>query len=478
MANVSYILPELALMSNIYKMIDDCVIGEEAIKAKKETYLPKPNKGDASIENQNRYDSYLQRAVFYNVTKRTLFGLNGQVFMRAPIINLPEKLKPMEASVDGSISLMQLAKKLNTNVLSLGRGGLLTDYPAVDGPVSVSDAETKGIRPTITSYHPMSVINWNTKMRGALRILNLVVIKESYVSADDGFERQMLDQWRVLRLNENDVYTVEIWREKEKTMVPLETFVPTDANGDTFDFIPFTFVGSEDNDHNIDNPPMYDISILNIAHYRNSADYEESSFFVGQPTLVMTGLTEQWVEDVLKGKVYLGSRSSIPLPVDADAKLLQTAPNIMPFEAMAHKERQMVALGAKLIEPSTVQRTATEATMDKSAENSILSSSAKNVSLAIEQALRWSAKFVGANPDEVRFELPTEFDISAMSSEDRRQLMEEWQSGLLVFDEAREALRKSGYAKLDNKQAFETALKEKELRGENNNTNNSVVQGG
>ena len=59
---------------------------------------------------------------------------------------------------------------------------------------------------------------------------------------------------------------------------------------------------------------MYDLAVLNIAHYRNSADYEESCFVTGQPTVWASGLTEAWVEDVLKGELRLGSFGGIPLP--------------------------------------------------------------------------------------------------------------------------------------------------------------------
>jgi hypothetical protein len=142
------------------------------------------------------------------------------------------------------------------------------------------------------------------------------------------------------------------------------------------------FIGSENNDANPDNPNMYDLASLNIAHYRNSADYEEACYIVGQPTPVLTGLTEQWYKDILGGCVNFGSRGGIPLPVGASADLLQASENTMIKEAMEIKERQMVALGAKLVEQKQVQRTAFETKVEATSEGSILSSSAKNVSNA------------------------------------------------------------------------------------------------
>ena len=192
---------------------------------------------------------------------------------------------------------------------------------------------------------------------------------------------------------------------------------------------------------------------INVAHYRNSADYEESCFIVGQPTPVLTGLTEEWVKDVLKGTVAFGSRGGIPLPVGGDAKLLQATENTMIKEAMEAKERQMVALGAKLVEQKQVQRTAFEAKVEATSEGSTLSSTAKNVQAAYVWALKWCAKFVGVPDTAITFELNTDFDIARMTPEERAQAIKEWQGGAITFEEMRAVLRKSGTATEEDEQA-------------------------
>ncbi len=65
-----------------WEMVEDCVLGEFAVKSRRGRYLPIPNRVDKSIENKERYNAYLHRAVFYNVTGRTLTGLTGQVFRK------------------------------------------------------------------------------------------------------------------------------------------------------------------------------------------------------------------------------------------------------------------------------------------------------------------------------------------------------------------------------------------------------------
>lgn len=471
--NVSFVHPSLAAIMPQYQLIRDALAGETAVKAAKTIYLPMPDKLDKSDENKARYADYLARAVFYNVARRTLGGLVGQVFGKDPVLKLPAQLAVLEKNVSGSgITLTQQSKKALSFALAFSRCGLHVDYPNTasdedgEGVVTVADIEANRVRPTINLYSPLEVINWRMTEDGAEEKLSLVVLLESYVSSDDGFEIKNAAQFRVLRL-ENGVYTQEIWREpqptnfdgakvpKGKNFARHEKFTPRGPDGKPLRDIPFMFIGSDNNDPQPDNPNFYDLASLNLAHYRNSADYEDSCFIVGQPTPVVSGLTEDWLKDVMGGVVKFGSRGGIPLPAGAKAELLQASENTMIKEAMETKERQMVALGAKLVEQTTVQRTATEAKQEKASETSTLSSATLNVQAAYNWAVGVAAMFAGVTATDDAVTLHTDFDIMNMSPEERRQTVEEWQKGAITFEEMRTVLRKSGTATEDDKKAKE-----------------------
>lgn len=471
--NVAFIRPELAKLMPMYHLIRDAVAGEPTVKAEQEKYLPIPNAADTSPENKARYKAYIARAVYYNVTRRTLLGLVGEVFKKDPEVKVPVLLDPLIANATGSgINLTQLAKKALSLNIAYSRGGIFVDYPTIEaedgeseGSTTVADLESGKVRPTLYVYAPYEIINWRTTDRGAEEILSLVVLFETFITEDDGFEMKTSAQFRVLRLDEQSgIYVHELWREPMPTpndgtkikkgnfQNPVVTY-PKDANGQPLRDLAFTFFGSENNDSVPDNPNFYDLASLNMAHYRNSADYEESCYIVGQPTPVLTGLTEEWVNNVMKGVIAFGSRGGIPLPTGADAKLLQAEPNTMLKEAMDTKERQMVALGAKLVEQQEVQRTATEAALESSSEGSVLASATKNVSAAFEWALKWAARLVGQPDTGVKFELNTDFDIGRVSKEERDATIKEWQSGAITFKEMRTVLRRAGTATEDDDKA-------------------------
>ncbi|AXC34274.1 portal protein [Escherichia phage Halfdan] len=478
MPNVSFIRPELAAVMPLYKKIRDCLSGSDKVKAAGVVYLPMPNEADKSPENIARYKGYKGRAVFYNVARRTLAGLSGQVFARDPVSEIPDALDIVEIDATGTgVSAAQQAKRLLNYALGYARGGIYVDYPNTgEEGATKKELDAGHLRPTITVCDPNTVVNWRTIQVGAKTLLSLVVIAESWPFYDDGFEIKHGCQFRVMSLeyeadeNGNVVgetkYKVEIYREKSPTVwngdnIPKNKsfelkegpFYPTGPDGSNIQEIPFMFVGSENNDTSVDNPPFIDLCELNLAHYRNSADYEEACYVMGQPTYWFSGLTEEWMKNVLGGQIKLGSWGGVALPPNAQGGLLQMQPNTMPFEAMGHKENQMVALGAKLVEQKSVQRTATEAQQDEAAESSFLAATAKNVSAAFEWAFGWCAFYMGLDESKIVYQLNTDFDLMKLSAADRAETIKEWQGGALTFAEMRAVLRKGGVATEDDAEA-------------------------
>lgn len=457
MANVEYIHPDLTAVLPKYKKIKDCIDGDICIKAHGDLYLPRPNASDASRENQARYDEYLARAVFYNVTRRTAAGLLGQVTSKPATIKVPTLLNPLVKDADGNgKSLEQLMEYAESLVIPYGRCGVFADFPDTDGKViTLKDQQDGVIRPTITVYKPESIINWKKKLINNVAVYTLIVLRETYPDPanTDEFEDKLKIQYRVLKLD-NGVYRQEIWRQAtgmQSGWAP-EITINVIANGKPLTEIPFRFVGSEDNDAVVDNPPMYDIAELNLAHYRNSADYEESIYVVGQPTLFMTGITKDWL-DVIGGTVYIGSRSGISLPVGGDAIMIQADPNTMAKEAMDDKERQMVALGARLVESTKIQRTATEAALENDTETSVLKKITNNVSAAFQWCTEWCAIFAGAmtvrsdsETDKIITQLNTDFDVTKGTPEQINAAITAWQKGAISFTEMRQALTRGGMA--------------------------------
>lgn len=449
-----------------WQRVRDCVDGEDAIKlrsmgggsnsssiwAQKGTkYLPPPNPNDESAENVDRYRAYRDRALFTNYTGSTLTGLKGLVFRVPPVVNVPQSLDFLleNANAEG-LTLSQMMQKSLDELCITGGQGLLADYPQAPQGLSKAQIQAMGIRPFIKAYRAESIINWREEIQNGVKVLALVVLCEDVLSVnDDGFDAEAKKQYRVLKLHEG-VYIQMLYNEEgEHIEIEGEPFiVPRKADGSSWGHIPFCFVGAENNDPNPDKALLLDIANVNIAHYRNSADKEEASFIVGQPTPVITGLTQSWLKDVLKNKVLMGSRGGIPLPVGADAKLLQASPNNLPTQGMKDKEQEMIALGAKIIRDTKGNETAEAAKIRFAGQNSILAIAVGNIEEAYKKAVMWCGEFIG-EMGEVAIELNREFYDKTIDPQLIAQMIQLVDRGAIGIDDLRHNLRQANLLSKD-----------------------------
>lgn len=431
-----YILPEVVARLPIWQLVEDCYLGQQAIMAKGTLYLPDPSPidEDETVRHQ-RYQDYQKRAVFYNATRRTASAMAGMVFSRYPTLDIPPELEYIKTSVDGgSLSLVGQARQAFLTLLLKGRGGLLADYPYVpDSKYKPTKEQVKRFNytPKIRLFEPEHIINWRTLRINNANKLTLLVLKESYIKSDDGFLAQYGEQLIVYRWIDGVVH--HSLYQKDDTWHEVQTGILNGVSD-----IPFTFFGSNDNDETIDVAPLYDLAVLNLAHYRNTADYEESNFISGQPSLFITGLTKEWVTDVINQghPIRLGARTANVLGSGANAFLLQSTANGGLYQALQDKKSQMIALGARLIEPGGSTKTATEAQGDKANETSVLAILANNLSDAYSCVLNYCADFLGVN-HTCTMVLSTRFDSIKMTPQERGQLISEWQAGAITWSEMR-----------------------------------------
>jgi len=419
---------------------------DDAVSANVESYLPYLNKADESAQNAERNRQYRARAVYYNATRRTLQSLIGAAFRKVPTCTVPSTLEYIKDDIDGNgLSIYQQSQSTLAEVLKKGRKGLLADYPPVEGESTRAQMATGGIRATVASYDAKSVINWRLERFGAVYRYTLVVLYEqASVVTDDGFGEDQVDQYRVLRLTDG-VYTQELWRKNGDGgwVLYQKPWVVRSAAGKAWNEIPFTFVGSSNNDSHPDDSPFYDLAKLNIAHFLNSADYEDSAFLCGQPQPWLSGLNENWREHMETQGLYLGSRAPWLLPEGGACGIEQAQPNTLCKEAMDQKEEQMVGLGARLITAGSAVKTATEAQHDNESEHSVLSLAVSNVSEAYTKMAGWMLQFMGG-AGEVVYEINQEFTKPQLDAPMLTALVQLWMTGKYPEGDLYDQLRKYG----------------------------------
>jgi hypothetical protein len=454
-SNVTIQRKELRDMQEKYAKISDAIAGEEAVKAAGEKYLPIPSDCEHNIVTDPRYVAYQTRALYYNVCQPTRDALVGQLFLRPPVVVLPTELDAMIADMNGEgLNLEQLVKRAANHVLPYGRGGFLADFPITEGEVTKAQIDSGEIHPIIRFFEPWAIRNWKIKKIGKVKKIVMLVLDEMYEESQEGgdeFDIEITLRQRVYRL-ENGVCSVELF---DSEATSLERYEIKGQDGNPLDTIPFEFIGSENNDSEVDEPPFLNLANINLAHYRNSADYEEGCFLCGQPTPVYAGLTEDWVDNYFPKGIPFGSRASIPLPEGATAQLLQAMPNMVAFEAMKHKEDQMFSIGAKIINrDQKIEKKEKEVEIEAASQKSVLTTIKNNLQMALLAAVKQAANFIGVEiTNEHKIELNENFDLTSMDPDEMRSMSELYEKSQITFSELREGLRRSGIAKMPDEEA-------------------------
>lgn len=431
--DITFTRPEYTAALPLWETERDVCRGPVAVKSRGHKYLPKFEPNNTTAKNNQRNADYLMRAVFYAITGHTKIGLLGLAYRRCPALSIPDKLDYLKTNAEGAgTSIYQQSQETLENILEIGRHGLYVDYNETDK------------QSVILAYRAEDIVNWRTARVNGKNKLVLVVLREC-IETPDGFGFKDEIQYRELAL-EGGKFVARVWRkasDAEAVYTAGDYYTPVPFGKNSWDEIPFTFIGAQNNDPAIDDSPLGSLVEINLGHYRNSADYEDSVFFCGQIQPWISGLTKEWRDHLEKKGVAIGSRSPLLLPDKGGAAgFLQGQPNMIVKEAMDDKKAYMIALGARLLEPNGAVKTATEASGDQAAATSVLGICCSNVSEAYTQALKWCARYLGQPEEKINYEISQEFIAKLVDAQIITAIVSAWMNKALPKEDMIRTLQK------------------------------------
>jgi hypothetical protein len=404
--------------------------GSDAVKAAGVRLLPKP----PAMSREN-FAVYLDRACFFNTLAPSIAGSAGAVFQKEPTVTVPDRIAPYMRDITlANENLEQFALRTLCEVLTTGRAFAL---------VNMSDGDPA--RPYVRLYAAEDVINWRVESRGGDETLTRVVIRECVAAPDpnDEFVDLVTEQYRALSLNASGEYqSVVFTRPPASRLTDREKWIASDPivpqrRGAPLDFIPGVFINASSLTPTIDRPPLLDLADASRSYFMSSAELENLLWNVGQPV--------RWASSFQAGDggktLKVGSNIVWILGEHGSAGVLemsgQGAGAIR--TNMEDKKRQMVILGARLLEDAPrSQETATAVAQRNAASQATLKTIAQTVEAGLSMALQWLAWWVGpeAKPSDVlaSIELSKDFYALRLSATELQALVTAWQSDGLSFD--------------------------------------------
>ncbi len=417
-----------------WRKVRDAMAGEDRIKERGTEYLPKPS----GMKDPRKFTAYKNRSSFYDVADRTLSGLEGLVFRVEPVVKVPKVLEPMLKDVTpAGVPIQVMLHEAVREVASMGRYGQLVDLPR--GP-------SLSALPRISTYLAEDILRWEEQIvDGSRKPVRVVLREEATVAGSQRTERLV-----ELFLDPADgFYTMQHWKQKETEttssrntprsdrVVEEQVSGDFDKDGDPIkpqmagkklEDIPFTFINTTHLRPRTEKPPFIPMVNMALAHYRNSADYENALFMACQPQPWAVGVTaEERPRAIGTGGVWFSSNK------DAKFGMLEVTGQSIPNQrqAMQDKETRMAILGALLIQedrqPSNV--TAETTRLQTRSQTSVLINTVDSVAAGTERSLRLAAAWMGADPDEVSVGFSKDFIETRLSSDELTALVAGWQGG-------------------------------------------------
>lgn len=423
----------------------DAVAGQDAIKAKGDRYLPRPNADDKSAANIARYDRYLERALWYAAPERTKNSLIGSVFRKgAEKQELGTAIDYLAEDADGAgVSLEQLSKLVVGELLEVGRIGILTDYPPAKAGLSQEEVARQNLRSTLATYPAENIINWRTEKQGGKIVTTLVVLKELMETEDDGYSTKSVEVYRVLKFAAGS-YVQSLLKSDGTEVEP--DIQPRKANGALWTEIPFVIIGADTNRLEVDASPLTHICNHAIAYWQTSADHRENLYMHGQITLgIASDLSSEEFNSANPNGVTVGAPVGVFLGAGGSFTTASAPESSSLSKALQDLRAEMAELGAQIITKASNAQTAEAARIDAAAESSVLSNLVGNASEGIEQALEWAAEFMGGDPAKVLFKLNTEFFDESLDPQTRTVMLNELDRGIIGKSDYRRLLRKADH---------------------------------
>ena len=425
----------------------DAVAGEDVIKSRKIKYLPK-----LSGQNEKEYGAYLSRALWYNASGRTRDGLTGLIFRKKPAVTVPSGMEEYLKDITCSgISIFEFAEKGIQDDITVGRGGILVEFPRVekaqDEVITVDIAEERGLRPYLTFYRAEDIVNWKEGRVNNKTFLTKLVLREIEYQSDPDDEFKIIKEYKYLVLDLfNGYYRQRKYRKKDGEYVQDGEDIFPEKENKPFTYIPFKFLGVQNATANVEKPPILDLVQVNFSHFRTTADLENGAHWTGVPTPVFIGLDDETKE------IKLGSSQGITIPnPEGDAKFLEfTGQGLEALEKRLEKKEQMMAvLGARILaQEKKMVEAAETARIHKAGESSVLASIANTASESIQWALAVMADWAGFSGD-VSFALNTDYIPEGMDSQMLTALLSAWQSGAITLEDLFIAMQKGEIIRSD-----------------------------
>ena len=368
--------------------------GTQSVRAQTVRYLPK-----APGEETDAYRARLDRSVFFNAFRRTVEGFTGLIFSKDPVLgdDVPVEIVDHWENIDlegthGDVFLWEL----ENDAISVGHAAIFVEFPETEGTQGNEEEVAQEVRPYWIPIRKEDMMSWRTEIIGGVRTLIQLVLRETNWVPVGEFGEVMRTRYRVLYRDPDGTVGFRV------LVVGKDNSVTQESEGvyENQTEIPVAEIKTSGSvSMFVSDPPLLDLSFLNVAHYQQWSDYAWAIHMTNVPFIFGAGITKAKNEDgTPAGPLVVGVNTAV-LESDPNAKMGYVSHDGAALDAskasLDDLKSDMGTLGLAMLAPQKrAAETAEAKRLDKSTSDSALAVTARALQDGVENALQFHANYL------------------------------------------------------------------------------------
>lgn len=429
-----------------WDLVDDLMLGTEAMRAKRTDYLPMYEQEDA-IDYDKRIKATVLHTGFQAAVERNAirpFAKPVEIKLPEGVESLPEPLDRIAENVDGEgTDLTELSRRLMTDGVARGLAIVLVDHPTIADSMNAADEEELDLRPRFKRIMPRNLIGWKETTNAAGdRELAEVRIMETRTESVGQWGQVDVPWIRVIRAprtvatQDGDGNQTskdlsgdwELWRYSESD----GKYLLAETGAHSFPGIPLVVMQFGEQRGLVECvPPMLDVAHLNLAHWKSSSRQTQYIDTIRLAVLFGAGMNE----DELANGIVIGP-GRLNGSTNPDAKLSYAEHSGKGAEAgwseLDRLESKMAEAGSEPMKTKSGNPTATGKAIDAAKASTDVEAWVRLLESGLEQCYRLAAQWRGMEeslPEDWQIDIWSEFALAMTKLEDLAEIRQLRQQG-------------------------------------------------
>lgn len=423
--------PEYAELREAREICETVFGGTLEMREEGEMFLPR-----FGGEDDDDYKKRLAKAVLTPLAAGERDGMVGLIFCQPISVTvngstadnpkpLPDPIASIVENADNAGTHFDVfARRVFESALEQKDAFILVDIAPPDPTEQTAlDSAEINRRPYFVHYEACQVINWREETTNGRKRLALLVIETEAEKPSGAFGTSCVKQWRVYLPGAYQVWELNDPSKSDTGFRLVEAGEMTDAKG-----LPLTEIPVVRLCLHPEAPPLLDLCLLNVEHYRVSSEYDDAMSNTNAPTLVIRDRAnpEKAVKIGAKSLIDISGPNGDAFYLEINGKgLAATRDRLKDLETAIHHAGARVKRDGSGTRPVS----ATEAEIDHIRSTAGLRNWARDAEDAFEKAFQFAGVFLGL-ADVIEVEVNKQFGRQ-VDAQSLQALVTLAQSGIL-----------------------------------------------